>query len=176
MSTYMEARDNTLFSRNFIGDRLPINNSQKENLKQKALNHPDYPQMYLSENCEYGGIVIRTDFNAESSSLSKDKKGPDEPDKQISFDDDYDLAFEEAEIDNQVIFDDLSQEINQTDIKEYPLFMNEIRKILADPAYSDALEFYPVGNPVLMDFFTTAVINDMGRLMSFVLLLIIIDR
>jgi predicted RND superfamily exporter protein len=156
---YMVSRENTLFSRNFIGDRLPVNNIQKENLRKKALNHPDYPQLYLSRNCEYGGIIIRTDFNAESEKL-------------FTALEDEDLFFDESETLEAVL--DETREIGQTDIREYPLFMKEIRAILAGPEYTAVLEFFPVGNPVLMDFFTTAVIDDMGRLMSLVLLLIIV--
>jgi len=65
-----------------------------------------------------------------------------------------------------------AEELEQTDIREYPIFMKALRSVLAD--HDTALEFYPVGNPVLMDFFTAAVIGDMGRLMSLVLLLIVI--
>ena len=169
---YMEAKDNTLYSRNFIGDRLPVNTSQKERLRQKALNHPDYPQIYLSQNCEYGGIVIRTDFNAESQPLSIIVEA--EPTTKNSFDDDEEISFEESETVETVFDENMAQEIGQSDIREYPLFMKEIRAILAGPEYTAHFEFYPVGNPVLMDFFTTAVIEDMGRLMSLVLLLITI--
>ena len=169
---YMEAKDNTLYSRNFIGDRLPVDSSQKERLRQKALNHPDYPQMYLSQNCEYGGIVIRTDFNAESPSLPLVFE--DDSSTKNSFDDDEELSFEESETVETVPDEKMVPDLGQTDIREYPLFMKEIRAILDSPEYTANFEFYPVGNPVLMDFFTTAVIDDIGRLMSLVLLLIII--
>jgi len=67
---------------------------------------------------------------------------------------------------------DITADIQTTDIREYPRFMKALEDILATPAYQDVFEFHMVGNPVLMNFFTEAVIQDMGRLMSLVLLLI----
>ncbi len=169
---YMEARDNTLFSRNFIGHRLPADSRQREALRQKGLQHPDYPKIYLSENSDYGGIMIRTDFNAQTENDLG--AGAEVLDSKSSFDDDPDQFADESEEVEQVPYEVSAEKIIQTDIREYPLFMKELRAILAKKEYTDALEFYPVGNPVLMDFFTVAVIEDVGRLMSIVLLLIVI--
>lgn len=168
---YMEAKENTLYSRNFIGNRLPENSREREDLRQKALNHPDYPLIYLSKNSEYGGLVIRTDFNAETAGLSgltEEDAGSDS-----RFDDDADPFADETESVAPVPEDVAASEIIQTDMREYPLFMAELRTILDKKEYADALEFYLVGNPVLMEFFAVAVIQDVGRLMSYVLLLIV---
>ncbi|MCP4024330.1 MAG: MMPL family transporter, partial [Desulfobacteraceae bacterium] len=169
---YMEARNDTLFSRNFIGDRLPRNLQERESFRQKALNHPDYPLIYLSENCQYGGIVIRTDFNAQTAGLSRETKAIGS--QTSSFDDEDQLFADDAKSMEIVSAEDAAAEIIEVDIREYPPFMKEIRSILSKKEYTDALKFYPVGNPVLMDFFTVAVIGDMERLMSIVLLLVII--
>jgi len=193
---YMEASGNTLYSRSFIGDRLPgaqnPGDDLREEYRQKALDHPDYPLIYLSRNSQYGGIVLRTDFNARKKRrLAVDSSG--NPEKKPGGGSRFDTA-DSMFSDDSLFSEDLSsedslsemsgpargsgfledQELEQTDIREYPKFMNALRAVLADPAYTDYLEFYPVGNPVLMDFFTTAVIEDMGRLMSLVLLLIVI--
>ncbi|MCP4721622.1 MAG: MMPL family transporter [Desulfobacteraceae bacterium] len=188
---YMEAHDNTLYSRSFIGDRLPGTQNTGEGLgekyRQKALNHPDYPLIYLSRNSQYGGIVIRTDFNAKKkrNGTAYTAEGQEPvPDGGSIFDTD-DPMFSDGSIfsDNSLSQknavprrSDFSkvEELEQTDIREYPKFMKALRTVLSGPAYTNVLEFYPVGNPVLMDFFTSAVIQDMGRLMSLVLLLIVI--
>ncbi|SDU49587.1 efflux RND transporter permease subunit [Desulfobacula phenolica] len=168
---YMEAWNQTLYSRSFIGDRLPQNHTQQEQLRKKALNHPDYPRIYLSENSEYGGIVVRTDFNARLEPLV----GQKDTGKKISTGfDDEDIVFDTMDAKKNISKDAGDLTLCKEDIREYPLFMKKIRAILAKPEYTAAFEFYPVGNPALMDFFATAVINDMGRLMSLVLLLIII--
>ena len=168
---YMEASDDTLYSRNFIGDRLPENDEQREHLRQKALSHPDYPLIYLSKNSEYGGIIVRTDFNAQVAGLSGlEEEGPG---TESGFDDDDDPFVDEVESVVPIPADTAASEITQTEMQEYPPFMAELRAILEKKAYTDALEFYPVGNPVLVEFFSVAVIDDVGRLLSYVLLLIV---
>jgi hypothetical protein len=177
---YMEAADNTLYSRSFIGDRLPASQEEKlrEEYRQKALDHPDYPLIYLSRNCQYGGIVIRTDFNARiKRKITADSDATFKPDSgQVSPFDTDDIMDQDPTDPGPMIQASgpwAAEELEQTDIREYPRFMKALRAVLADPAHADVLEFYPVGNPVLMDFFTSAVIEDMGRLMSLVLLLIV---
>jgi len=164
---FMEAHDDILYSRNFIGDNLPQNEEQREKYRKKALNHPDYPNLYVSTNSEYGGIVIRTDFNAESPVDSTQKK--------VSSFDDSDELFEETD---EIISDTLPNEpvykLNKTEIAEYPSFVNALNQILDKEEYKAVLEFYPVGNPIIMDFFVTEVMADMSRLMGLVLLLIVI--
>lgn len=172
---YMEGSASALYSKSFIGDRIVKVAADSDMLRKKALAHPDFPMIYLSKNSEFGGIMIRTDFNAERTALSKslEKEGD-------LFEDDSEIAgFEpDGTITADIEFDPESAEteirIERTDIREYPKFMKALREILAQEEYTENFEFYPVGNPVLMDFFTKAVIEDMGRLMSLVLLLIVI--
>lgn len=167
---YMEGHHNTLYSKNFIGDRIPRTKGQADRFRQKALAHPDFPLIYLSRDSTFGGIMIRTDFNAETKGLS-----------QALADDD--TLFDDSDVDlgegiggtDEISADQASApDIHRTDIREYPKFMKALEDILDRPEFSDVFEFYPVGNPVLMNFFTDAVMKDMGRLMSLVLLLIII--
>jgi hypothetical protein len=164
---YMEAHDDILYSKNFIGDTLPKNDDQREHYRQKALNHPDYPNLYVSNNSEYGGIVIRTDFNAEAPVQTTNE--------QISSFDDSEYLFEESDdvfsetLPNEQIF-----KFNKTKIEEYPAFINALNKIFDKDEYKSVLDFYPVGNPVIMDFFITKVMADMSRLMGFVLLFIVV--
>jgi len=164
---YMEAHNDVLYSRNFIGDNLPQNEEQREMYRKKALNHPDYPNLYVSENSEYGGIVIRTDFNAESPAHSTTESAS-------SFDDSDDLFEESDEIFSETIPKEQIFKLNKTKIEEYPAFVNALNQIFDKDEYKSALEFYPVGNPIIMDFFVTEVMADMSRLMGLVLLLIIL--
>ena len=62
---FLEASDDTLYSRSLIGDKLPSNDAERKILRQKALAHPDYPHLFLSKDSAYGGILLRTDFNSE---------------------------------------------------------------------------------------------------------------
>lgn len=181
---YMEASNNTLFSRNFVGDILPKNSKARENLRHKALNHPDYPGIYLSSDSRYGGIVIRTDLNAEADSEGSDNKSPssDSGSRAVSisgFESKFDptskfeVKMESVNGENFDKIDEIEPPMpGKSDIEEYPAFVNALNTILEKPEYSQSLKFYPVGNPIIMHFFATAVMADMSRLMSLVLLLI----
>jgi hypothetical protein len=164
---YMEAHDDVLYSRNFIGDNLPQNDAQRERYRQKALNHPDYPNLYVSENSEYAGILIRTDFNAEMPVQTTGETGSSFDDSDDFFDESDDV-FSEKMPQAEVIV------LNKTKLEEYPAFINALNQILDKAQYTDVLEFYPAGNPIIMDFFVSEVMNDMSRLMGLVLLLIIV--
>ncbi len=63
-ASYMEASSGDLLSRQFIGDQLPKNDSEREALRQRALTYPDYLRVYISEDSRYGAFVIKTDFGA----------------------------------------------------------------------------------------------------------------
>lgn len=186
---YMEASNNTLFSRNFVGDILPKNSKARESLRQKALSHPDYPGIYLSSDSRYGGIVIRTDLNAEANSEDSDYKSQSasgstsDPDSVSALESESEPTFDpvskfemEMESVNRNKFDnnhDVQPPMpGKSDIEEYPAFVNALNTILEKPEYAQSLKFYPVGNPIIMHFFATAVMADMSRLMSLVLLLI----
>ena len=164
---YMEAHDDVLYSRNFIGDNLPKNDEQRETYRQKALNHPDYPNVYVSKNSEYGGIVIRTDFNAENPVHTTTENAS-------SFDDSDDLFEESDAVFSETMPNEQIFQLNKTKIEEYPAFINALDKIFNKEEYQSVLNFYPVGNPVIMDFFVTEVMADMSRLMGLVLLLIVV--
>lgn len=167
---YMEGKNQALYSKSFVGDRLPKTSAESESFREKALAHPDFPMIYLSQNSEYGGIMIRTDFNAETSKLSKALD--DEADFFEGPDDSLEVSMDAPDM--ELSEEETIPDIERSDILEYPKFMKEIRSILDRPEFTEVFHFYPVGNPVFMDFFAKAVMEDMGRLMSLVLLLIII--
>jgi len=177
---YMEADSESLYSKNFIGDTLPTTDTQREKLREKAVNHPDYPMLYLSKTSEYGGIVIRTDFNARIH-YGKDEGLEGSNGAQII---EHEFSEENIEDDifageNEYIEDSGSVEpgqarIKKTGLTEYAPFINAVKQIINKPGYSEDLEFHPVGNPVIMDFFSTVIVEDMGKVTGMVLVLIVI--
>jgi len=168
---YMEASEDSLYSRNFIGDSLPETDAQRETLRQKATQHPDYPRMYLSEDSTYGGILIRTDFNAEIIGDDTGMGGFGDVDVFDSAWNEDDMSDIQEASESQVI---AKTDIKKTEMGEYTPFLKELKKILDKPEYSRHLEFHPVGNPVIMDFFIQVVMSDMAKLMGLVLILIIL--
>lgn len=166
--TYLEAAQDTLYSRSLIGDRIPINDPEREALRRKALQHPDYPHLYVSEDCAYGGILLRTDFNANV--VQRGEPSATLPHRS-AFDDDESFsedvgAARYADPPNELVFE-------KTDMTQYPVLMQALRKILHKKAYTDALVCHLSGTPVMMDFFADAVIRDLGRILGLVLAIII---
>ena len=162
---YLEGREGSLTARNFVGYTPPGSREEREALRAQALAHPDYPLFYLSEDSRFGGILIRTDFNAEvpreTAAAGQATSGFDTVAPVIP----ADIPKGNAG------FPDDGAVTRISDIKDYPVFMAALAELLEAEAAHGALSFHPVGQPVLMDFFARAVIQDMGRLMGILLVL-----
>ncbi len=168
---FLEASDDTLYSRNLIGNNIPENNIEREILRQKALNHPDYRHLFLSEDSNYGGILLRTDFNSEIIVQNAESEMITEKNTSL-FDVDDNFAEEDELSTAETV--QVKLEFKKTELTDYPLLVSALRDLLQKKQCSDALEFHPVGTPVMMDFFADAVFNDMGKIMGMVLLLIVV--
>lgn len=158
---YMEADADTLLSREFIGDHIPTTEESRERKRFQALEHPDYPLLYLSRDSRYGGIIVKTDFNAVIL-----EEETNETVGQGVFDDEEDEGLFEG-IDEEVAVmavpeDDKATKFKMDGAKDYEPFVFELEKILNKPVYSNALEFHPVGNPIVMSFFNKIVRQEVG--------------
>ncbi|GAB6146696.1 efflux RND transporter permease subunit [Desulfocicer niacini] len=163
---FLEASKDTLYSRSLIGDNLPKNKHEREILREKALNHPDYPHLFLSKDSRYGGMLLRTDFNSEVVTLDDGVAGSAET---FDDEDEFDETWEDS------VFSGASADLvfKKTDMSEYPLLLSALRSLMSKKEYRDALDFHPVGKPVMMDFFAKVVFEDMGKIMGLVLLIIV---
>lgn len=161
--SYMDVEGNTLISREFIGNDLPESRQEREKLRQQALEHKDYPHFYLSEDSQYGGIFIRTDLGA----IEKQRGDFTEAD---AFSDP--LADIEAE--QPPDSESEGRKYKTTDMAEFAAFVEEINAVVRQPQYTEVLEFYPVGNPVIMKFFNHVLNVEMSYIMlgTFTLMLI----
>lgn len=170
--SYLEADEHTLISREFIGSRFPENAQERELLRRQALKHPDYPLAFLSEDSRFGGIIIRTDFSA----TVKGSASTDPESLSDDLDDDEDIIYEEY--DESFSAEAMDKEpppvFQPTEMDEYVDFMHEVYRIIRKPEYEKVLEFHPVGNAVLMEFFMDIFTNEMVILSGGSLLLIIL--
>lgn len=180
---FLESKENTLLSRNLIGDKLPVNHRERETIRQKALDHPDYPLTYYSKDSAFGGILIRTDFNAE---LIYEGEGPEESvvkkeNSTIKFD------YEEIEFDDEIenlsdvgiVNDTKDPKFKVIGIDEYGPFSKAVKEIIETPENLSALEFNYVGNPFIIPLIHEDLMKEMGMivvglfvLMFFMLLII----
>ncbi|MBT6614108.1 MAG: MMPL family transporter [Deltaproteobacteria bacterium] len=163
--SYMDVQDDTLISRDFIGDNIPTDEAAREHLRKQALTHKDYPLFYLSKDSQYGGIYIRTDFGAipvdseQESGAESEKSGFDQS-IQISNTADTGLSKR------------IPPRFKNTEMGEYAEFTNELLKIVRTSEFAEDLELYPVGNPVLMNLFNEILNIEMSYIFLATLLLI----
>ncbi len=137
---YLEVRDDTLVSRDFVED-LPGSREEIDALRAQAMAHEDFPGFYVSDDSRFGGIWIRTDLGVpDAFGEAAEEDGFDAAD--------FDPALEAALADGSE-----SGASGETNMVEYALFTRALFAVLEDPVVNEALILHPVGNPVLMGFF-----------------------
>ena len=144
-ASYLEVDGDVLVSRDFV-ETIPETAEAREALRSAALAHEQYPRFYLSNDSKYGGIFIRTDLGLASGDavarleLFEDEAGADaEPASSIS---------------------------EPVEMAEYAAFARAITRVTARPEHTETLDFYPVGNPILMAFFNDALTAELEGLFA----------
>jgi len=175
--SYMEATEDALIARKFIGDRIPQANVERERLRNAALAHPDYPLLYLSEDSQYGGIMIRTDFGTllKADSEADSGEGSAEDDFGFGGEDEalLDLSRDEIEVVHVGRTEGLP-EFQATEMEEYVSFADAVYEILHQPEYAAHLEYFPVGMPDIMHFMMDMMMTELGLISVGSLLLILL--
>ena len=185
--SFMEAGEDSLISRNFIGDIIPQTNEEREKIRKAALEHPDYPLVYISENTEYGAIIIRTDFGTKikGEPYSAPYRDDFAESTQEHTNNTENFGFEEFESEEEA-FDVGSEnvaviELGQTGglpefetpgMPDYAEFMRVLNAKLGQAKFSEHLEFHPVGNPPLMAFFNDVIVEEIGLVSALSIVLI----
>jgi len=185
--SFMEAGEDSLISRNFIGDIIPQTNEEREKIRKAALEHPDYPLLYISENTEYGAIIIRTYFGTKikGEPYSAPYRDDFAESTQEHTNNTENFGFEEFESEEEA-FDVGSEnvaviELGQTGglpefetpgMPDYAEFMRVLNAKLGQAKFSEHLEFHPVGNPPLMAFFNDVIVEEIGLVSALSIVLI----
>jgi predicted RND superfamily exporter protein len=151
---FQENVGDSLLSNRLVPVELPESAEELEQIKQRALEQEDYLLAFYSSDARYGALMIQTDFGAQpvddyvsavdSSDISLDDSFVDFAD----FDDSAAGGFVELEFDESAEI----QEINfqPTDMLGYTAFHTATKAIYE--SYSEQFDFYPVGNPPMMDY------------------------
>ena len=159
-ASYMEATEDALIARKFIGDRFPQTEAERDSLRKAAQEHPDYPLLYLSEDSQYGGIIIRTDFGThlkpkaeEDSTTATAVEGSTTDDYGFGSEEDtlLDLSGTKIEVVHVGRTEGLP-EFQATEMEEYVSFAEALYEILNKPEYTKHLEYHPVGMAEIMHF------------------------
>lgn len=177
----------TLLSNRLIPAVLPESDEELQAIRERALAQEDYLLAFYSADAQYGAVMIQTDFGAqpiEDYVPAVDSAEIVLDDSFINFDtfdnadafsdtggDSFDLEFDESAEIQEVSFEPV-------DMLGYTAF-HVASKALYEK-YSDQFEFFPVGNPPMMEFMmdTLTQMEVFGILMVliFTLLLYILFR
>lgn len=138
----------TLRSERLVPNPLPESDAAMAQVRERALQEDDFKLLFFSEDGLYAGLMIQTFFGAEpvegftpqidnaSISLDSSFSAFDDPDSfTLSFD-------EEAQV-QDIPF-------QTVDMFAYSNFFNALQA--AYSPYEQTLDFYPVGNPPMMEF------------------------
>ena len=153
---FLEADGDTLVTREFIGERFPKSNGERETLRRKALSETsNLAGIYISKDSKFGGLIIRTDFNAEVIS------GGDE-------------FSEEDKITTEIKAEEIT--FKKTGMKDYKTAVDKVNKILDQEKYTAEFEYKKVGMPVQMAWAMQAMGEEMGTVMlwSFVIVAVVL--
>lgn len=133
---YMEVTGDNLFSREFVGAQFPTTPSESDHFRQLALEHPFYPQSYVSLDGQYGAIIIKTDFRSVVNQ---------EDDADVAFDELADGEWVEDDSESNVltIQDDQTIELTKHSLSDYAAFERRISEIINQPHYAEVLSFSP---------------------------------
>lgn len=150
--SYLEVDGDSLISRDFV-ETIPQTDAEREVLRATALTHHDYPRFYISDDSKFGGILIRTDLGIAS--------GEDVPIEEM---------FEE-EMTGEDEADGVSQPV---EMEEYGGFARAITRVTLRPEHTAALDFYAVGNPIIMGFFNDVVVEELDGLFTGAMLIMMV--
>ena len=145
---YQESIDDSLLSPRLVPLDLPEQEQQVREIRNKALTLRDYMLAFWSENTEYGAIMIQTDFGStpvEGFVPAVDAADVSLDDSFVSFDgfESFDPDFDETAEVQEIEFEPV-------DMMGYTNFHFMTKAIYEQ--YDEHFEFYPVGNPPLMEF------------------------
>jgi predicted RND superfamily exporter protein len=132
----LEADRDTLRSRDFIAASPRKTAADREALRAQAMSHPSYIPSLLNRRGDFSVIILDTDLGA---ARTVDAGAPD-IDFFLDGDSQADTAAPAAEFVRPTLWD-------------YKQLVDAVQERIDASAARDALQFYPVGNPVIMTFF-----------------------
>ncbi len=176
---FQENQGDTLLSNRLVPEQLPESDDELATIKARALNQQDYLLAFYSADARYGAVMIQTDFGAQPVEGYEPAVNATDivlDDSFIDFDafaadDSFDLDFDESAQIQEVSFEPV-------DMLGYTNF-HLMTKALYEK-YDEQFEFFPVGNPPMMEFMmdTLSQMQVLGLVMIliFTLLLYILFR
>jgi predicted RND superfamily exporter protein len=169
----------SLLSNRLVPVELPASDVELAEIRRRALAEEDYLLAFYSRDGQYGGLLLQTDFGTKPvegyvSAVDADEVVLD--DSFVDFDafdasDSFELDYDEDVAVQEVDFESV-------DMMGYTNFATVTRALYSK--YDEAFEFYPVGNPPMMEFMMDQMYDMMTlgivMILIFILLLWILFR
>ncbi|MGI9252033.1 MAG: efflux RND transporter permease subunit [Pseudohongiellaceae bacterium] len=143
-----ESVDDSLLSQRLVPSPLPESEAELAAVRERALAQDDYLLAFYSADASYGGVLLQTDFGArpvEDYTPAVDASGITLDDSFLDFNDTevFNPSFDETATVQEVEFQDV-------DMFGYASFSVAARALYS--RYDEQFEFYPAGNPPMMEF------------------------
>lgn len=151
---YLESRDEQLISRPFIGETLPKTPKESQRLKKIALSHPDYPGAYISKDGSHAIFMLETDFGSRLKDWAQKAASQD----LLSTGDEFDFGDDEKTLEAISIAE--VPPLEPVSIELYGDFVNEVRRVFAQSYWETSQNSFFAGNPWVMDFFNTVILDE----------------
>ena len=168
-SNYQIAVGDELISRKMITEIVPKSQEKLNELRKIALSQDGFLGAFFSKDHKYGGLQIKTDFGSvpldKSLNSEKEVAFGDEDVGDFSMEDPLSTSAEGSITEEKIEFEPV-------EMSEYVGFMDDIKKLLNQPKYSQHFDFYPVGNASMMDFAMKSM-DEAGILLLIMILIII---
>lgn len=148
---YQENTGDTLLSNRLVPEPLPDSAAELAQIKQRALEQEDYLLGFYSADARYAAVMIQTDFGAQPV----DDYVPAVDASDISLDDsfsDFSTGFDEATFDLEFDESAAIQEVTFEPVNMLGYTNFHIASKAIYEKYADQFEYFPVGNPPMMEY------------------------
>ncbi len=146
--SYLEVDNDTLRSRDFLSKTPPKSAVDRARLKKQAQDHPSYIPSMLNQRGDFAVIIIDTNLGATVPSVGTDVA---------------DLIKENAFEDSPGV-EDVPPEFIRPNLWDYQVITNALQELVDHSEAAEHLQFFPVGNPVVMKFFADIFITEVSFL------------
>lgn len=158
----LKAEDDALVSRNLVGPTIPTSEQELQEVIKTADGQRSLRLQYFSNDRQYGGILVETDFGTipidDEARASQDSSPGSIPNLEGLI-----TGFDGNTEYKQIRF-------KPTNLVEYLDFMNEVKVSLNKPEFKDQFDFHPVGNSASTEY-NLQTLQEMGTLYGVMLLI-----
>lgn len=138
---YLNVENSNLYSTEFIGNHMPNTKADSKLLKTLALRHPEYVQSFVSLNCKYGALIIKTNFQVvDSNAFELQSIAKDELDATLNALEDTGEEKVAQKIEKK---EKTNIELTRHSLSEFASFEKRVEEIISKEKYTKVLKFAP---------------------------------